>query len=144
MNSLAQKQDIDEFFPFGVITSNVHMAWMRTVAGKLKSDYRYSSTIVYNTFPWIDISEQEKKAIELTAQEILKVRAKYSTSSLASLYDDNIMHSELRTAHQKNDRAVMEAYKLKKIIDGKKTLMTESETVNRLFEMYEEKKQKNE
>lgn len=65
-------------------------------------------------------------------------------NNIASLYDDNIVPSELRIAHQKNDRAVMEAYKLKKIIDGKKTLMTESETVKRLFEMYEEKKQKNE
>lgn len=131
-------------YEFGVITSNVHMAWMRTVAGKLESRYRYSNTIVYNTFPWLDISEQDKQKIELTAKEILNVRAKYSTSSLAALYDDNIMPSDLRTAHQKNDRAVMEAYDMTKIVDGKKTLMTESETVNRLFEMYEEKKQKNE
>ena len=125
-------------YEFGVITSNVHMAWMRTVAGKLESRYRYSNTIVYNTFPWIDISEQEKQKIELTAKEILKVRAKYSTSSLSSLYDDNIMPSDLRTAHQKNDRAVMEAYGMTKIIDGKKTWLTESETVARLFEMYED------
>lgn len=93
---------------------------------------------MYNTFPWLDISEQEKKAIELTAQEILKVRAKYSTSSLAALYDDNIMPSNLRTAHQKNDRVVMEAYGMTKIVNGKKTWLTESETVARLFEMYEE------
>ena len=73
----------------------------------------------------------------MTAKEILKVRAKYSTSSLSSLYDDNIMPSDLRTAHQKNDRAVMEAYGMTKIIDGKKTWLTESETVTRLFEMYE-------
>ena len=125
-------------YEFGVITSNVHMAWMRTVAGKLKSDYRYSSTIVYNTFPWLDISEQDKQKIELTAKEILNVRAKYSTSSLAALYDDHIMPSDLRTAHQKNDRAVMEAYGMTKIVDGKKTWLTESETVARLFEMYEE------
>ena len=125
-------------YEFGVVTSNVHMAWMRTVAGKLKSDYRYSSTIVYNTFPWVDISEQEKQKIELTAQEILNVRAKYSTSSLAALYDDNIMPSDLRTAHQKNDRAVMEAYGMTKVVDGKRTWLTESETVARLFEMYEE------
>jgi methylase len=125
-------------YEFGVITSNVHMAWMRTVAGKLKSDYRYSSTIVYNTFPWLEISEQDKQKIELTAKEILNVRAKYSTSSLAALYDDHIMPSDLRTAHQKNDRAVMEAYGMTKIVDGKKTWLTESETVARLFEMYEE------
>lgn len=125
-------------YEFGVITSNVHMAWMRTVAGKLESRYRYSNTIVYNTFPWLDISEQDKQKIELTAKEILNVRAKYSTSSLAALYDDNIMPSDLRIAHQKNDRAVMEAYKMTKIVDGKKTWLTESETVARLFEMYEE------
>ena len=125
-------------YEFGVITSNVHMAWMRTVAGKLKSDYRYSSTIVYNTFPWLEISEQDKQKIELTAKEILNVRAKYSTSSLAALYDDHIMPSDLRTAHQKNDRAVMEAYGMTKIVDGKKTWLTESETVARLFEMYED------
>ena len=125
-------------YEFGVITSNVHMAWMRTVAGKLKSDYRYSSTIVYNTFPWLEISEQQRKRIEETAKEILNVRAKYSTSSLAALYDDHIMPSELRTAHQKNDRAVMEAYGMTKVVDGKRTWLTESETVARLFEMYEE------
>ena len=125
-------------YEFGVITSNVHMAWMRTVAGKLESRYRYSNTIVYNTFPWVEISEQQRKRIEETAKEILNVRAKYSTSSLAALYDDNIMPSDLRTAHQKNDRAVMEAYGMTKIVDGKKTWLTESETVARLFEMYED------
>lgn len=125
-------------YEFGVITSNVHMAWMRTVAGKLESRYRYSNTIVYNTFPWLDISEQQRKRIEVTAKEILNVRTKYSTSSLAALYDDHIMPSDLRTAHQKNDRAVMEAYGMTKIVDGKKTWLTESETVARLFEMYEE------
>jgi methylase len=125
-------------YEFGVITSNVHMAWMRTVAGKLESRYRYSNTIVYNTFPWLDISEQDKQKIELTAKEILNVRAKHSTSSLAALYDDNIMPSDLRTAHQKNDRAVMEAYGMTKVVDGKRTWLTESETVARLFEMYEE------
>lgn len=124
-------------YEFGVVTSNVHMAWMRTVAGKLKSDYRYSSTIVYNTFPWVEISEQEKQKIELTAQEILNVREKYSTSSLASLYDELTMPVELRKAHQANDKAVMEAYGMTKIVDGKKTWLTESETVARLFEMYE-------
>ena len=125
-------------YEFGVITSNVHMAWMRTVAGKLESRYRYSNTIVYNTFPWLDISEQDKQKIELTAKEILNVRAKYSTSSLAALYDDHIMPSDLRTAHQKNDRAVMEAYGMTKVVDGKRTWLTESETVARLFEMYED------
>ncbi|MGC4431482.1 type IIL restriction-modification enzyme MmeI, partial [Streptococcus suis] len=106
--------------------------------GKLKSDYRYSSTIVYNTFPWVQVSEQEKRKIEQTAQAILDVRKKYATSSLASLYDDNTMPSDLRKAHQDNDKAVMTAYGMTKVVDGKKTWLSESETVARLFEMYEE------
>ena len=125
-------------YEFGVMTSNVHMAWMRTVAGKLKSDYRYSSTIVYNTFPWADLLDNQKAEIEKTAQQILEVREKYSTSSLASLYDELTMPPELRKAHQANDKAVMQAYGMTKEVDGKKTWLTESETVARLFEMYEE------
>lgn len=125
-------------YEFGIITSNVHMAWMRAVAGKLKSDYRYSSTIVYNTFPWCDVTEGKKKDIEATAQKILDIREKYSSSSLASLYDELTMPFDLRKAHQENDRAVMIAYGMTKIIDGKRTWLTESETVSKLFEMYEE------
>ena len=78
-------------YEFGVITSNVHMAWMRTVAGRLKSDYRYSSTIVYNTFPWPKITEEQKEYISKTAQGILDARALESESSLADLYNDVIM-----------------------------------------------------
>lgn len=96
-------------FMFGVLTSNVHMAWMRTICGRLKSDYRYSPSI-YNNFPWPDVTPAQKSRIEQTAQAILDARALYPTSSLADLYDELTMPPELRKAHQQNDRAVMEAY----------------------------------
>ncbi len=141
-------------YHFGILTSSVHMAWMRAVCGRLKSDYRYSNTIVYNNFPWpfsekqtdlfapngthqkaknvsseqIRLLNQEK--IQQTAQKILDARAKYPDSSLADLYDETVMPPELRKAHQKNDRAVMQAY-------GFTPKMTESEIVAELFKMYE-------
>lgn len=97
-------------YHFGVLTSNVHMAWMRTVCGRLKSDYRYSKDIVYNNFPWPTLTEAQKAKIEQTAQAILDARALYPDCSLADLYDEVTMPPELRKAHQQNDRAVMEAY----------------------------------
>ncbi len=97
-------------YHFGVLTSNVHMAWMRAVAGRLKSDYSYSSTIVYNNFPWPDPTASQKARIERAAQGILDARAQYPDSSLADLYDELTMPPGLRRAHQANDRAVMEAY----------------------------------
>ncbi|MDO5295493.1 MAG: methylase [bacterium] len=97
-------------FHFGVLTSNVHMAWMRLVCGRLKSDYRYSKDLVYNNFPWPEPSAQQRAKVEETAQGILAARALYPDSSLADLYDEIAMPPELRTAHQKNDIAVMEAY----------------------------------
>lgn len=118
-------------YHFGILTSNVHMAWMRVVCGRLKSDYRYSKDIVYNNFPWPTPTEEQKAKIEQTAQAILDVRAKYPESSLADLYDEVTMPPELRRAHQDNDRAVMAAY-------GFSTKMTESECVAELFKMYEE------
>ena len=126
-------------YDFGILTSNVHMAWMRTVAGRLKSDYRYSAKIVYNNFPWPEVTNAQKEIISKTAQAILDARALYPDSSLADLYDELTMPVELRKAHQKNDRAVMEAYGFTKVVDGQKTWLTESETVARLFEMYETK-----
>lgn len=95
---------------FGILTSNVHMAWMRTVCGRLKSDYRYSNTIVYNNFPWPEPTDEQRRKIEQTAQAILDARALYPDASLADLYDELTMPPELRRAHQQNDRAVMEAY----------------------------------
>ena len=97
-------------FHFGVLESNVHMAWMRTVCGRLKSDYRYSKDIVYNNFPWPTPTDAQKAKIEQTAQAILDARALYPDCSLADLYDEVTMPPELRKAHQQNDKAVMEAY----------------------------------
>ena len=107
------------------------MAWMRTVCGRLKSDYRYSNDIVYNNFPWPTPTETQKAKIEQTAQGILDARALYPDSSLADLYDETTMPPELRTAHQKNDRAVMEAYGF----DVKTT--TEASCVAELMKMYQ-------
>ena len=116
---------------FGILMSNVHMAWTRVVCGRIKSDYRYSKDIVYNNFPWCDPTDEQKTKIEKTAQAILDARALYPDSSFADLYDNTFMPSELRTAHQENDRAVMQAY-------GFSTKMTESECVAELMKMYSE------
>jgi hypothetical protein len=99
-----------ELFHFGILTSNVHMAWMRTVAGRLKSDYSYSNTIVYNNFPWPEPTEKQKATIEQTAQGILDARALFPDSSLADLYDEVAMPPQLRKAHQQNDKAVLATY----------------------------------
>ena len=114
----------------GVMTSNVHMSWMRTVCGRLKSDYRYSPS-VYNNFPWPNPTDEQKARIEETAQAILDARALYPDSSLADLYDELTMPPELRKAHQDNDRAVMRAYGF----DIK--TMTESTCVAELFKLYQ-------
>ena len=119
-------------YHFGVLESNVHMAWMRVVCGRLKSDYRYSNTIVYNNFPWPTPTDEQKAKIEQTAQAILDARALYPDSSLADLYDELTMPVELRKAHQDNDRAVMAAYGF----DVK--TMTESQCVAELFKLYQE------
>ena len=118
-------------YEFGILTSNVHMSWMRAVAGRLKSDYRYSAKIVYNNFPWPNPTSEQKEIIEKTAKLILEIRKKYSISSLADLYDEITMPSDLRKAHQMNDKAVMQAY-------GFSIKMTESECVAKLMEMYQE------
>lgn len=119
-------------FHFGVLTSNVHMAWMRAVCGRLKSDYRYSKDVVYNNFPWPSPADPVKARIEQTAQAILDARALYPDCSLADLYDEVTMPPELRKAHQQNDKAVMQAYGFW----GK--LNTETECVAELMKMYQE------
>lgn len=118
-------------FHFGVLTSNVHMAWMRAVCGYFGPSYRYSNNIVYNNFPWCTPTEAQKAKIEKTAQAILNARALYPDSSLADLYDEVTMPPELRKAHQANDRAVMQAYGF----DVK--TMTESKCVAELMKMYQ-------
>jgi hypothetical protein len=97
-------------YHFGVLTSNVHNSWMRVVAMRMKSDYSYSLSVVYNTFPWPDPTDEQRARIEQTAQGILDARALYPDASLADLYDPLTMPPELRKAHQANDRAVMQAY----------------------------------
>ena len=116
-------------YHFGVLTSNVHMAWMRAVCGRLKSDYSYSNTIVYNNFPWCTPTDAQKAAIEQTAQGILDARSRFPGSSLAALYDEAAMPPALRKAHRANDKAVLAAYNLPADI-------TESACVAELFERY--------
>lgn len=123
--------DFATIYHFGILESNIHMAWMRTIAGRLKSDYRYSNTLVYNNFPWPTPTDKQKERIEKTAQAILDARALYPDSSLADLYDPLTMPKELLKAHQDNDRAVMEAYGLP--VKG----TTESDAVSYLFKLYE-------
>ena len=122
----------NSLYVFGVLTSNVHNAWMRVVSGRMKSDYSYSAAIVYNNFPWPDPTEAQRQKIEQTAQGILDARALYPDCSLADLYDEATMPPELRTAHQKNDRAVMEAYGFW----GK--LNSESACVAELMKLYQQ------
>ena len=117
-------------YDFGVVISRIHMIWMRTVAGRLKSDYRYSSNMVYNTFPWPSPTDDQKAAIEQTAQGILDARALYPDKSLANLYDPDKMPQELKAAHEANDRAVMDAY-------GFSYDMTEPQIVAELMKMYQ-------
>ncbi len=118
-------------YMLGIISSNVHMAWMRAVCGRIKSDYRYSKDIVYDNFPWPTPTPEQKAAIEKTAQAILDARELYPDSSLADLYDEVLMPKELREAHRANDRAVMRAY-------GFPIKMTESDCVAALMQRYEQ------
>ena len=117
-------------YHFGVLESNVHMAWMRTICARLKSDYSYTVNNVYNNFPWPTPTDQQKAKIEQTAQAILDARSLYPDSSLADLYDEVTMPPELRKAHQANDKAVMQAYGFP-IKD-----FTESDCVAELFKLY--------
>lgn len=118
-------------YHFGILMSNVHMAWMRAVCGRLKSDYSYSINIVYNNFPWPEITPELAATIEQTAKGILDARAMHPADSLADLYDEVAMPKELREAHRANDRAVMKAY-------GFSTKMTEADCVAALMKMYED------
>uniref|UniRef100_UPI003FEFC482 type IIL restriction-modification enzyme MmeI n=1 Tax=Parasutterella excrementihominis TaxID=487175 RepID=UPI003FEFC482 len=119
-------------YHFGVLTSNVHMAWMRTICCRPKSDYSYTVNDVYNNFPWPTPTDAQKAKIEQTAQTILNARGLYPDASLADLYDETTMPPELRKAHQQNDKAVMQAYGFS-VRD-----MTESKCVAELMRMYQE------
>ena len=121
-----------DIYYFGILTLNVHNAWMRAVCGRLETRYQYSGAVVYNNFPWPNPTPEQKKKIEETAQAILDARALYPDCSLADLYDEIAMPPELRKAHQANDKAVMQAYGF----DVK--TMTESTCVAELMKMYQE------
>ena len=116
-------------YHFGVLESLIHMAWMRVVAGRLETRYRYSNTLVYNCFVWPDVSDKQRERLERSAQKILDARGRYPDSSLAELYDETLMPVELRRAHRENDEAVGAAY-------GFPEEWEELEVVSRLMEMY--------
>jgi hypothetical protein len=117
-------------YHFGVLTSLMHMAWVRHVCGRLKSDYRYSNSLVYNNFPWPEPPDMQKDAISRAAQGVLDARAKFPGSTLADLYDPVTMPPELARAHADLDKAVDKAY-------GKTAFASEMERVAFLFERYE-------
>lgn len=128
-NTNAQMIPDADLYIFGVLESLIHTLWVKVVAGRMKSDYAYSGTIVYNNFPWPNSSKEQKEKIRQTAQAILDARNMYPKSSLADLYDDLTMPIELRKAHKENDKAVMEAY-------GMSAKASESKIISKLFELY--------
>jgi hypothetical protein len=124
---------------FGVLTSTMHNAWMRYTCGRLKSDYSYSNTIVYNNYPWPGfagepLSDKHRNAIEQAAQSVLDARAQFADASLADLYDPLTMPPALLKAHQKLDAAVDAAYQPS---GGKKSYASDAERVAFLFELYQ-------
>lgn len=117
-------------YSFGVLSSQMHMAWMRSVAGRMKSDYQYSNQIVYNNFPWpSNPTDKQKAAIEDAVQWVLDARAAHPAASLADLYDPIAMPPDLHKAHQALDKAVDVAY-------GKRRFTSDAERVAFLFELY--------
>lgn len=119
-------------YEFGIVTSAMHMAWMRVTSGRLESRYQYSAKLTYNTFPWpLNPDQKRRQTVEIAAQQILDARARYPESSLADLYDPRSMPSELAKAHQSLDKAVDAAY-------GKTTFKTEADRVAFLFELYQQ------
>jgi hypothetical protein len=116
-------------YHFGILTSTMHMAWVRYVSGRLKNDYQYSKDIVYNNFPWPDPTDKQRKEIEENAQSILDARSLFHDSSLADLYDPLTMPPKLTKAHQKLDKAVEKAYG--------KTFVDDAIRVAYLFELYQ-------
>ena len=120
-----------EIWHFGILTSSVHMAWTKTVCGRLKSDYRYSAKIVYNNFVWMKMKFIDYAELILAAKKILDVRKNYPDASLADLYDEVTMPKDLRDAHKKVDKIVMKIYNFDES-------MTETEIAIKLLMMYDE------
>ena len=120
-----------DLYTFGVITSEMHMSWTKYTCGRLKSDFRYSNSIVYNNFPWpLKPTDKQKQTIEEKAQAVLDTREQFPDSTLADLYDPLTMPPVLLKAHQALDKAVDVAY-------GKKSFKTEAERVAFLFDLYQ-------
>jgi len=119
-----------DMFLFSLLTSSIHMAWMKNIGGKLKSDFRYSNNLVYNTFPWPTLTDKAKETLTKTGQAILDARAEWPEASLADLYDPDAMPADLRRAHMDNDKAVDKLYRAKKFD-------SERERVEHLFALYE-------
>jgi hypothetical protein len=117
-------------YEFSILSSEMHNDWMRAVAGRLKSDYRYSPTLVYNTFPWPDVVSDQRKNIEHLAEKILIIREDYPSKSLSQLYDPKEMPESLREAHKALDRAVEKLYRNKPFRDA-------TERLEHLFALYE-------
>jgi hypothetical protein len=120
-----------EIYHFSIMSSNVHNAWMRMVAGRLEMRYRYSASIVYNNFPWIILTDEQKDELTMTGKRILIARELYPDWSLSDLYNELTMPPELRKAHQENDKAVMSAYGFNW------RAMTSAECVAELMKMYQ-------
>lgn len=121
-------------YEFGILSSNVHNAWLRTVAGRLREDFTYSVSVVYNTFPWPEATDEQKKLIEATAQGILAARAMYPNNSLADMYGEKMyIFENLVKAHNANNKAVMQAYGFSV------RNMSEDSCVAELMKMYEKK-----
>ena len=116
-------------YEFGILTSPVHNAWMRAVGGRLEMRYQYSASIVYNNFVWCQPTPEQRRKIETTAQKILDARAVFPDSTLADLYDENLMPKILRDAHNENDKTVMAAYSFS-------ADCTESDIVAELMNLY--------
>ena len=112
-------------YHFGILTSSIHMAWLRTVGGRLESRYRYSKDVVYNNFVWCEPSDKQRLAIEQTAQKILDVRAHYPDATFAELYDEVTMPYDLRQAHRANDRAVAAAYGFENLLNDESAIVVE-------------------
>jgi len=118
-------------YEFGILTSEMQNDWMRAVAGRLKSDYRYSASLVYNTFPWPEVNEKQKLIIEALAEKVLMIREDYPDKTLADLYDPDKMPGPLLEAHKTLDRAVEKLYRSKPFADA-------SERLEHLFGLYEQ------
>lgn len=129
--------DNASLYTFAVLSSKIHMEWMSMVCGRLKSDYRYSNTMAYNTFPWPNPSEEQKAMIESTGQEILNARASFPDSSLADIYAGELLEPSVAKAHNRNDIAVMEAYGFYRINNGRKEMYSMAESLAELMKMYQ-------